>query len=201
MIKELLWEHRNKLAAGACVVTVAIGSYALGRYVVPEKVLIQERVKVVEVEKQVVVVQEKVVEKVVRDEAKKERVRREERTVKRPDGSEETTKTEEIGIDTVVRDTKIEYVDRVVEKEVVKYVDREVEKRVEITRPLPDWRLSAMAGVNGTKLPGLLAGDSFDAMTHLSFGASLERRIWGPVHAGVWGLSTGQGGLSLSLDF
>lgn len=201
MIAEFLANHKKEVAAVCGGLALLSVGYAFGRYVVPEKVVVQEKVKVVEVEKQVVVEKEKVVEKIVKDESKKERIHREEKTVKRPDGTEETTKTEDIGVDTVVHDTKIEYVDRVVEKEVIKYVDREVQKKVEITRPLPDWRVTAMAGLNGSQLPGLISGGSFDAMTHLSFGASIERRIVGPVHAGAWGLSTGQGGLSLSLDF
>lgn len=201
MIKEFLARHKKEIGMGAgCLALLSVG-YSFGRYVTPEKVVIQEHVKVVEVEKQVVVEKEKVVVRTVKDENKKESVRRQEHTVKRPDGTEETTKTEEVNIDTVVRDTKVEYVDRIVEKEVIKYVDREVEKRVEITKPLPDWRVSALAGVNGTQIPGLVYGDKFNALTHMTFGASVERRVFGPVHAGVWGLSTGQGGLSLSMDF
>lgn len=201
MIYELLAKHKKEVAITCGGLALLSVGYAFGRYVVPEKVVIQEKVKIVEVEKQVVVEKEKIVTRLVKDESKKERIHREEKKVKRPDGTEETTKTEDIGVDTVVHDTKTEYVDRIVEKEVIKYVDREVEKKVEVTRPLPDWRFSVLAGVNGNQLPGLVYGSSFDPMTYLSFGASIERRIVGPVHAGAWGLSTGQGGLSISLDF
>lgn len=200
-MKDFLLKHKTKLAAAVVALLLLSGGFALGRFGQAEHVVYKEREKVVEVEKIVYVDREKVVEKVVTIDNTKTRIVREEKTTKLPDGTETTTKTEKIGVDKDVSNvaTKVEeklvYVDRdrvvTVEKEV--FVDK--------TKPMPDWRIGAMAGLNFPQLPGLVAGDSFDVLTHTVFGLQVERRIVGPLSVGAWGLSSGTGGLTLNLEF
>ena len=193
--------HWRPLAAALTVVLVAVGSYALGRYGTPERVVVQEKVQIVEVERERVVVVEKEVEKKVYLQAESSRIHRESHEVDHPDGTKERHLTEDINVDRVVKDVEVRVVEVEVEKERV--VEKEVEKRVliEKTVPMPDWRVTALAGANAPALPGLLNGNRFDTLEHMAFGAQVERRIWGPVSAGAWGLTSGQVGLSLSLEF
>lgn len=62
-------------------------------------------------------------------------------------------------------------------------VVREVEVVRQVRAPLPDWRLSGMVGLD---IPG----------AHAVYGASVERRILGPIHVGAWGLSSGSFGVA-----
>ena len=200
-MRELVVQYWKPIAGVTAVVLLPVVGYAFGRYAVPEKVVVQERVEVVEVEVEKVVVVEKVVEKKVYQEAEKSRIRREETTRTLADGTTETKKTEDIGVDRVVKDTQIEYVDRVVEKEVVKYVDRVVEKEVQVESERPAWRISPMVGVS---VPGTIQtiGDGTIDVTKIGVvGLKLDRRIVGPVTVGAWGLSSGQAGLSIGLEF
>lgn len=185
-------ENRKRILVGAALIITHVGFYSLGRVMTPEKIKLEEKVKVVEVEKQVVVVEERVkIEKIyLKDE--KQRIRKEEYTVAHPNGLVETKKTEDINIDSVVREQDVKFVDREVKTEVVKYVDREVEKVVTKERPLPDWRLTPMVGVNVKN--GLKASE-------FVYGGEVQRRIAGPVSVGAWGLSSGTFGISASLEF
>lgn len=63
-----------------------------------------------------------------------------------------------------------------------------VEQSLSLVEPsaLPDWRVSGLVGLS---------------RQDLVYGASIERRVLGPVHAGVWGLSSGAVGLSVGFDF
>lgn len=68
------------------------------------------------------------------------------------------------------------------------FVDREVERRVDVKAPRPDWRVGGLVGID---LGGLSP----------TYGAQLERRIIGPVYVGAWGLSSGQGGISVGVEW
>ena len=180
---------------GVIALVVLIGAFAAGRYTAPESVRTVETVKVVEVEKQVVVVQEKVkVEKVyVQNEA--QAIHREEHTTTRPDGTVEVVKTEDINVTKVVTENNTQYVDRIVEKEVVKYEDRIVEKVKLVTMKKPDWMIGAMVGYDFKNL------DATKFVSGLHYGAHAERRILGPVFLGAWGMTNRDLGLSLSMEF
>jgi hypothetical protein len=71
----------------------------------------------------------------------------------------------------------------------VEYRDREVTKTVE--RSAPSWRVTAVAGV---ELRSILA-------PHIVYGGEISRRILGPVSVGAFGLSSGVGGIALSVEF
>jgi hypothetical protein len=197
-MKDFLIKHRKEVLLAIVALALASGGFALGRFGTAEKVVYRDVEKKVEVEKVVEKIVEKVVEKKVFVDNSKTRVRREEVVVKALDGTETTKKTEVIDVATDIKDTA--------EKQEVKtvYVDREkkveVEKKVfvEKMKPSPDWEVSLLAGVSVPSIPDIA---NFDIKSDFAFGAQIERRIVGPVSLGVWGLNTGVGGVSLSLEF
>jgi hypothetical protein len=76
------------------------------------------------------------------------------------------------------------------------YLDRTVEKVVQRTSEKPQWRLSALAGVS---VPVVLHG-GFEGRWWVA-GAAAERRVVGPLWLGLWGLSSGQGGVKASWEW
>ncbi len=58
----------------------------------------------------------------------------------------------------------------------------------------PDWRLGVMAG-------GSLTAPALPLAGPLAVGVLVERRIIGPVSLGVWGLSSGQAGAAVTVEF
>jgi hypothetical protein len=112
------------------------------------------------------------------------------RTIRVPDGTITTEQERhETGgaTDTKVEaEIRIEYRDR----EKLVYRDRQVER---IERPaLPTWGVSVQAGAALVEplivLPGVSRG---------LLGVTVERRLFGPVNAGVWVSSVGAGGVSV----
>ncbi|CAB4127303.1 hypothetical protein UFOVP75_129 [uncultured Caudovirales phage] len=196
-----LKDHWRVFAALGLAALLLFGGYAFGRYATPPNVVIHETVKTVEVEKQVVVEKEKIVYQKVHDTDQKKNVHVEVVEIKHPDGTVETHKTADDKTGTVSHEAAVQYVDRIVEKEVVKYVDREIEKKVEVSSPKPDWRVAPLIGVNGPSALGILGGKPFNALQDLSLGVEVERRIIGPVSVGAWAVSSGQGGLSVAVEF
>jgi hypothetical protein len=208
---------KRYLIYAGLLVAALVTSYAFGRYAVPEKLVEVEKVKFVEVEK------ERVIERI--DSAKlqelieqnrrfweqltelKKSIRREEYRVEHPSGMVETRKTEDINIEKVVRESEIKYVDREVrvvevrveEKlvEVEKVVEKEVFREKLVLAGKPQWKITPMVGVNIRDIQiaqGLTTGP-------LTYGGMVERRIIGPVFAGVWGLSSGQAGIAVTVEF
>jgi hypothetical protein len=194
---DFLSKYRKQIAIGLGALALCALSFSLGRFGVAERVEVKEVEKIVEVEVETVVEVEKIVEKKVYIGADKTKIRRTE--VTKPDGT--IVKTEDINVDTTTHEStdketvKTEVVERVVEKA----VDRVVEVVKE--KPVPDWRVGPLVGVNASELPGLLDGNHFDPLTHMSFGAIVERRILGSLSLGAWATSSGQAGLALTLEF
>lgn len=183
-------------------------AFSAGRFLSPEKVV----EKVVEVERVVEVVKESELEAVVEELVEevrtlksqltdvKKSIHRETRTVQHPSGMVETVKVEDINVSKVVKEQEIKYVDREVKTVEIRYVDRVVEKEVEkvvekkkLVTSRPDWRVSPMVGFNSTG-EGWVKGN-------LTYGGMVERRIIGGVSVGAWGLTSGQVGIGLSLEF
>lgn len=166
------------LALGFLAATALWTSIGIG----PEKFKVEEKVKVVEVEKQVVVAKEVVRVEVVRvkDTQIVDRWRREKTETQTPDGTLTKREVEERNIDTVVKEKETKAEVKVVEvvKEVV--VDREkvVEKRIEPV--LPNWHAGALIG----------AAPRFDQplATPVMVGLEVERRVAGPVWLGGWAI-------------
>jgi hypothetical protein len=106
--------------------------------------------------------------------------------IKRVDGSEEHRDIERTDTgDTTARAT-VTAEDRVV------FRDREVVREKRVDAPL-NWHVSALVGA-GVSLKPLGLGP-------LVYGASVERRVLGPVFVGVWGLSSAAGGITVGAAF
>lgn len=191
---------RNVLIAVAALVLFG-GGVGLGWVLKPDQVKIEEKVKVVEVEKQVVVVQEKVrVETVrIKDTQVAERYHREKMTS--PDGT--VREVEDRNIDAVSKETTHDVQVKIVEVEKQVVVDRTVDRVVKVDPVLAQWRAGLMAGV----APRL---DNPPA-TAIVAGLEVEKRIVGPVWAGVWvtggspvqqfSLTNVSGGIKLAVEF
>ncbi len=166
---------RNTLLALAAVVLFGGGALT-GWSLKPDQVKVEEKVKVVEVEKQVVVVQERVrVETVkVKDTSVTERYHREKTTS--PDGT--IREIEDRNIDAVAKETVREEKIKLVEVEKQVLVDRVVDKVVRIDPVLAQWKAGVLAGV----------APRFDtpSNTAIMAGLEVERRLAGPVWVGVW---------------
>lgn len=161
----------------ACVVGIAIGWFAH-----PQSVRVEEKVRTVEVEKQVVVEKEVVRVEVVhvKDTTVVERWHREKTEEKKPDGTVTIKEVEDRNIDSHTKErensTTVQVVE--VEKQVVVEKEKIVEKRIEPI--LPNWHLGVLAGV----------APRFDSPldTPVVIGIEAERRILGPIWLGAWGM-------------
>jgi len=106
--------------------------------------------------------------------------------VTKPDGSSVATSVGETHTDTKTSETAHSSSDT---KSVAS-------NKTEISRP--DWQISALVGVNGRSV--LNAINSTGPLTP-TFGVHVSRRVLGPVSAGAFGLSSGDVGLSIGLNF
>ncbi len=194
--------YRNNKAwiipIGVGVVMFAAG-FSSGRFALPAKVVVTEKIK--EVIKEVVVEKIKTEVKIVKVyvENKAERIHRVVTEEKRPDGTEIKTTNEDINTDTVVHEntntTEIKYVDRVVEKLVEKMVEKE-----KLVLNQPNWHVGAGVGV---AIPYYLGQGSpgVPGLEGVVISAQVERKIIGPFFLGLQGNTQGVVGLSLSGAF
>lgn len=93
--------------------------------------------------------------------------------IERPDGSKETTITDDVESDKKSTD------------------DKKSSSDTEITKTSSRLNISALAG-------GQI---SFSQPMPIALGASVTKDILGPISLGVWGLSNGVGGVSIGLTF
>lgn len=119
------------------------------------------------------------------------------------DGNKTVKETTDTDAAKTVHEVEIKYVDRTVT------VEKEVEKRVEVVKELkietkkPDWHISLRAGTDFTQIKPSLTAPYFDP---LLVGVTAERRIIGPVFAGIWGQSDTRfnnvsGGIVIGAEF
>jgi len=198
----------------ALVVALVGGGYAAGRYAAPERVVVTEKIKEVVVEKTVATVDtEKILNalKTVQQQVAQQRdVRTTKTVVKKPDGTVEVRveTADKTKIDTKT-DTKVEVQEKDKKTEVtVKEVERVVEKEVTkiVERARPQWALTLqpgfdVAGALGYGTPYSLLPTSNYLLRHVVVGASVERRLLGPLSSGLWANTAGAGGLLLRLEF
>lgn len=166
------------------IVLIGLGIFGVGMvvgsFVKPDTVKVEERIKVVEVVKEVVVEHETVRVEIVRvkDTQVVERWHREKTETKSPDGTVITKEIEDKNIDTLVKEKENSTELKVVEviKEVV--VTKEIEKEKIVTPVLAQWHLGVLVGV----------APRFDvpSETPLLLGLEAERRLAGPVWLGAW---------------
>jgi hypothetical protein len=168
-----------------------LGGAAIGWGLKPEVVKIEEKIKVVEVEKQVVVEKERVRVEIVKvkDTQVVERYRKEK--TQSPDGT--IREIEERNIDSVVTEKQNSVEVKVVEVEKQVVVEKLVDREIKIDPVLPNWYLGATGGT--------------ELLTPVPvFGVEAKRRIAGPFWLGVYGqantqFNRGQVGASLGVMF
>lgn len=160
---------------------------ALGYMIKPANVRIEEREKVVVVEKEVI--KEVEVVKWVKDTSVKDRTHTETTTTTNPDGSSTSHTVVDTNVDTNTHETK----DTVKVVEVIKevMVTKEVEKIVEAGKA--NWRINAMLGTQLSVVPLGVKG--------FVYGGEVDRRLFGPVWIGVYGLSNGTVGGKVGIEF
>lgn len=186
------------------VLAVAAGAFATGRYLTPPKTVVVEKLKIEYVEKQVVVEKVNTVVQIVRVTDTIKNVQTDKHIVKLPDGtitidehvkdkSEEKTGTTTNATQDANKTSTTE------KKETVE------QSKVTIITPKPTWSLSLLPGFD---VAGALGhGDPYSLLPsslpikHLMLGISVDRRLVGPLHTGVWANSAGAGGLVFRLEF
>ena len=198
-----MWEKLKGLVPQlSALLGVLLVGVVIGWFIKPAK--IEEKIKTVEVVKEVVVTQEKVRVEVVhvKDTQVVERWHREKTEETKPDGTKIAKEVEDKNIDSIVKEkensTQVQIV--TVEKQIVV----EKEKIVERKPILPDWHMGVLIGV----------APQFNVPTDTSLlvGLEAERRIIGPLFAGAWvmggspviggfKLTNASAGLKLGMDF
>jgi hypothetical protein len=163
-----------------CIIVIAIATvvgYGFGRFTTPEKVV--TKVETVEVIKEVIK------EVKIKDEKKKETVKRKTKTVIKeyPDGRK-ITEIYEVTEDTIFVETQ-EIVDL---RKQIEDLKKQNESKIIISQK-PQWKFQGLAGVEITR------------PTKPIYGLGVERRIIGPIFMGVYGKSNSEAGVSLSLEF
>lgn len=173
-------ETRAKILPAVIVgVLCLVGGAGLGWGLKPDVVKIEEKVKVVEVTKEVVVVQEKVRVEVVKvkDTQVVERWHREKKTL--PDGT--VTEVEDRNIDATVKEKENTVEVKVVEVEKQVVVEKQVDRIIKIDPVLAAWRVGVSGGAQ-------FLTAQFPAPV-VVLGLEAERRIAGPIWVGL-GAST-----------
>ena len=181
------------------IVVLPIAGFIGGRFLAPIPERIVEKVRIQEVVKEVVVIQEKVRIEIVKvkDTQVVERWHREKTETKTPDGAVVTKEVEDKNIDSIVHDrensTEVKVVE--VEKQVVVFKDKVTEKIIDNQRR---FRVGLLVGVQPTILPAPMV-ESY------AVGGELDVRVIGPVWIGAWGMGTTAGkammGLAASVEF
>jgi hypothetical protein len=204
---------KKYLVYAGVVLALLATAFVIGRYTAPAKIV--EKVEVREVEKQVVV--EKVDEKKLEEltlqvqqtlhqlSQLKKSIHKERTKVTHADGRTEEKEVVDVNVSRTVESVQVQEVEKQVvvvqekavevEKQVV--VEKVVEKEKIVTAEKPQWKVGPMVGVN---LKELNVGQSLTTGP-LSYGAHVERRIAGPVFVGAWGLSSGQAGVIVTVEF
>jgi hypothetical protein len=182
---------RQKALLGGALLLVPVGTFLGGRYTATPQVRVETKVQVVEKEVIKTVTVESSSDKKDLDSNTNKHTHRETTTVAHKDGTTETKTVEDTNVDRVVHEVEVKYVDRYVDR--VEYKDRVVKETQVVAPAQKNWIVGPMVGVNAASI--LSPPPAF------VFGAHVERRIAGPFFLGAYGLSSGQAGLSLSLEF
>lgn len=183
------------------------GGYAAGRYASPEKVVVTEKIKVVEKEVVVRVVETEKVLDAIKNVSQQKNIKTVKVTEKKPDGTvtvrEEKSDTSKTDSQTKVKEEEKTKAAETIIKEVI--VEKEVTKTIERSRP--NWSLALQPGFDvagalgyGSPYSLLPVSDNF-LLRHAILGVSVERRLLGPLSTGLWANSSGAGGITIRLEF
>lgn len=168
------------------VIAVALfgGGLAVGRFALPPKTVVTEKIHETTKTDVKVVTQTETKIVYVHDAQTQQKIHRTIVEGINPPGCVSKTTTEDINVDSVIHDntnsTQIQYVDRVVEK----WQDRIVEKTT-TTLSQPNWSLGAGVGYDFTSIAGI-GQHGIPGMKGLVVQADLSRRVLGPLYMGVF---------------
>jgi hypothetical protein len=189
------WRARG-IAAGV-VLALLVLAYLAGRRSAPAKVVTRDVVRVEVQTRDVVHTQVVHDVQTVHDTATQVRTVTVTRWAKAPDGS--PVVTQEVHQEAAATSTT--------ERQDVKSSDQQHEhdarqvaqetRIVTVTAERPQWSVTALAGASLGSPPRLVPG----LPAPLIAGVVLERRILGPVSAGLWATSGGAGGVSVRLEW
>lgn len=185
-------------------IIVGVICLVAGRYLAPTKVEVRE------VEREKTVVVEKINEKKLEEltlqirttlasfEQLKKSIHKEKTKTTHPDGRVEEKEVVDINVDRTVQTTQVKEVEKqvvVVQERLVDRiveVDRVVEKEKIVETKRPDWRVGVLAGPNLT---------DFKEGLKIVGGVEIQRRLFGPIYVGGFGMSNGVVGLSAGVEF
>ncbi len=192
-----------KVQVALLVVGAGVGGFLFGKGNVQYEILEKEKIVIVEHEKLKVVEVEKIIIEKAKDTALAAHIHKERTEETRPDGTKIVKETTDTNIDKTIKETEVKFVDRttVVEKE--KIVEKKIETIREVSTKLPDWTVTARLGTTFTELKPSLTVPYFSPIV---IGAEVDRRIIGPVKAGLWVQTTTTldyvtGGIAVGVEF
>lgn len=177
----------------ALMASLLVVAFAWGRHSAPEHVVTQVKTQTVTVTKDIVKTQVVHDVHVVHDVQTKTNTVVQVKWVTAPDGTKTVTETATDQL--LVNSTNNAKEQTTVAQQKTSEAQRTVatEKTIAVNRALPRWSLALMPGASlGAPLvtiPG--------PVPHMVIGASLERRVFGPVFGGVWLSTSGAAGLTL----
>lgn len=182
------------LALFALALVLIASGYGAGRLHAPAKVITQTKTVTQTVTVQDTQAQVKVQELTAKLEELQKHVTTKIVTVTKPDGTKYREATKQVDVERAT-DTKVD-----LSSSLSQTTHGQVDTTATVqtshveTSSKPDWRIGALIGAN---VNGLLTNPTGS----LVYGAQVERRIVGPFSVGLWGLSSGQGGASVSVEF
>jgi hypothetical protein len=203
--------YKQLAIAGVIVLILLIGSFVGGRYSSPSHE-VSKSVLVVDTDEKKketlhIVWDVKETTKVVHDVDTRKNVATSWKTTELPNGTKITeTNTRDL---TTVDDKTDSSSDLESHQEAVaakteeKHAHMEQSKTVEIDREKPQWSLSLQPGFDVAGALGHGAPISLLPLPvkHLMLGVAIDRRLFGPIFAGLWANSSGAGGVTIRAEF
>lgn len=192
----MLTTWHSRAIAALVAVAALLGAYGAGRETAPAKVVTHDVVRVETQTRDVVHTQVVHDVQTVHDTATQVRTVTVTRWAKAPDGAPLVTQETHQEAERQTQRTSNETEKQNVSSQHDAHQLTQETRTVTVTAERPTWAVTALAGgqLGGPRLvPGLPAP--------LVVGAAVERRILGPLSAGLWATSSGAGGLSVRLEF
>jgi hypothetical protein len=199
---------KHTLILVGVAILLAGGGFAAGRFATPPRTVVTEKTVVQIVEKQVVVTQTKTEVQIVKVKDVAKNVAVDTHIVKNKDGSETIdTHTRDLSqTKTTVDANTSKVTNTTATKDLSEKIDQS--KVTVTTYAKPNWSLSLQPGFD---IAGALGkGDPYSifpgavnglSLKHVVLGVSVDHRLFGPLHTGIWANSAGAGGLILRLEF
>jgi hypothetical protein len=191
----LTWRARG-IAAGVVLALLAL-AYLAGRRSAPAKVVTRDVVRVETQTRDVVKTQVVHDVQTVHDTATQVRTVTVTRWAKAPDGSPVVTQETHQESATEAHATKAAETKATTAAEHDARQVAQETRTVTVTAERPQWSVTALAGASLGSPPRLVPG----LPAPLVVGVALERRILGPLSAGLWATSSGAGGVSVRFEF